>query len=107
MPQGGHQGKFPSSEEVDKGAAPRTDVIDLVLEAEPFDRRDRMASTNHGQSVGLRDRDEEFSRADRKRLEFEDARGTVEENRLGPTDHIDIVCDGVEADVVNREFRGE
>src|ERR1700704_6448884 len=72
MPQGGHERKLLSGEEVDQGAAARAHMIDFVLEAEPFDRSDRMASADHRQSVRFCDRREEFSCADRERLELED-----------------------------------
>src|SRR6058998_1356202 len=107
MLQRGDERELLSGQEVDEGAPSRAHVIDSVREPQLFDRRDRVSTTDDREAIRFGDRGEQLTRADRERLEFEDARRTVEENRLRAVNLLDVVGDRVQPDVVHGPLRRE
>src|SRR5881409_1766537 len=107
MLQRGDERELLSGQEVDEGAPSRAHVIDSVREPQLFDRRDRVSTTDDREAIRFGDRGEQLTRTDRERLEFEDARRTVEENRLRAVNLLDVVGDRVQSDVVHRRLRRE
>src|SRR5467141_1768393 len=105
MPQGRHERKFLAGEEIDEGAPAGAHVIDPLPEAELLDGSEGVSSSDHGEAVRFGDSNQKLSRPNRKRLELEDAGGTVEENRLRRANDLDVSRDRVEADVVDRMRR--
>src|SRR3989442_6821190 len=82
-------------------------MINSVRDRDWCDRRDRMSTTDDREAIRFGDRGEQLARADREWLEFEDARGTVEENRLRAENLLDVVGDRVQSNVVHRPLRRE
>ena len=95
MSQRRDEGQLPPREEIDEGATARAHMVDPVLEAKLLHRRHGVPAADDGESVGLRDRGQEFPRPDGEWVQLEDAGGTVEEYRLRAMDHVDVVGDGV------------
>src|SRR5438067_575309 len=58
IPQGGDERQLLPGKEIDQRAAAGAHVVDPILEPELLDRRDRVASSDDGEPVGLRDRSE-------------------------------------------------
>src|SRR2546428_594983 len=75
--------------------------------AELFDGRDRMTAAHDREGVRFGDGGEQLPRSDREWFEFEDARGSVEENRLRAANLFDISRDCVQSDIVDWELSGE
>src|SRR2546426_3741806 len=86
MLERGDEREFFPREEIDERSAARAHVIDPVRQPELFDRGDRVSASDDREAVRLRDRGQELAGADRERLEFEDARRTVDEDRLRAAD---------------------
>src|SRR2546427_4335752 len=107
MLERGDEREFFPREEIDERSAARAHVIDPVRQPELFARGDRASASDDREAVRLRDRGQELAGADRERLEFEDARRTVDEDRLRAADLVDVMGDRVQPDVVHRPFRRE
>src|SRR5256712_187073 len=107
MLQRGDKRKLLPREEIDERSAARADVVDPILQAELFDGRDRMTAAHDREGVRFGDGGEQLPRSDREWFEFEDARGSVEENRLRAANLFDISRDCVQSDIVDWELSGE
>src|SRR3989449_7271654 len=105
MLERGDEREFSPREEIDEGSASRAHVIDPVRQAELFDCGDGVPAPDDREAVCLGDRGEELAGADRERFELEDARRTVDEDRLRPADLVDVMGDRVQSDVVHGPFR--
>src|SRR5439155_4534534 len=81
MFQRGDEREFFSGEEVDEGSPSRAHVVDSIREPELFDRGDRVSASDDRKPIRFGDRREQLARADRERLEFEDAGRAIEEDR--------------------------
>ena len=100
-------GQLLALEQLERGAAARRDVGDLVGDAALVHGRDRVAAAHDRQRLGRGDRLGDRQGSARERLRLEDAHRSVPEDRLGARDGVGEAARRLGADVERREILGD